>query len=382
MEITKDILYIGVKDTNTDLFEGQYKIPNGITYNSYLIKDKKTTVMDTVDGKFTDEWLNNLNSALEGTIPDYIVIQHMEPDHSASLKIFCEKYPNTKIVANAKAQDMIKHYFGDMISNGFITVANGETLDLGCHKLTFIFAPMVHWPEVMVTYDSTDCVLFSADAFGRFGADENAPWDDEARRYYIGIVGKYGAQVQSLLKKAADYPIKTICSLHGPILREGNSRYIELYDKWSSYTPETEGVLIAYTSVYGHTKEAAELLKKYLIEKGETVKLIDLARTEWSFAVAEAFRFSKIVLATTTYNNDIFPFMRQFIDHLTERNFQNRKVGLIENGSWAPTAAKIMTDKLSGCKNLTFCENKVTVKAALNSQSIDAIKSLSDEICN
>lgn len=344
MTVTNDIKYIGVNDHEIDLFEGQYIVPNGMAYNSYVIMDEKIAVMDTVDQNFTDEWFAKLETELAGRTPDYIVVQHMEPDHSANLANFMEKYPTATVVATAAAFNMMKNFFGKDYADRRMMVKEGDTLSLGKHELTFVMAPMVHWPEVMVTYDSTDKVLFSADGFGKFGAlDVEEDWACEARRYYIGIVGKFGAQVQALLKKAAGLDIQIICPLHGPVLTENLGYYIGLYDTWSSYGVETDGVVIAYTSVYGHTKEAAELLAKKLTEKGcPKVAVNDLARCDMAEAVEDAFRYGKLVLATTTYNGDIFPFMREFINHLTERNFQNRTIGLIENGAWAPMAAKVM----------------------------------------
>lgn len=380
MKITQDIKYVGVTDKIIDLFEGQYNVPDGMTYNSYVILDEKVAVMDTVDAKFTDEWLANLAGALGGRKPDYLIVQHMEPDHSANIANFMNVYPETVIVANAKTFSMISNYFEIDLEDRRLCVENGASLSLGRHELSFVFAPMVHWPEVMLTYDSTDKVLFSADAFGVFGSPDPSFWDDEARRYYIGIVGKYGMQVQALLKKAAALEISVICPLHGPVLKENLSHYIGLYDIWSSYKPEKEGVLIAFTSVYGHTKAAAVMLESFLKDAGIETRLIDLARGDMSFAVAEAFKYSKLVLATTTYNNELFPFMKQFIDHLTERNFQSRTVGLIENGSWAPTAAKTMRTMLENCKNLSFADTVCTVKSALKPESTEQIKALAKEL--
>ena len=345
MKITEDIIYVGVNDHEVDLFEGQYIVPNGMAYNSYVIRDEKIAVMDTVDGNFGEEWLANIENVLDGATPDYLIVQHMEPDHAANIEVFAEKYPNAQIVGNAKTFTMMKNFFRGLNLDGkTVEVKNGETLSLGKHELTFVFAPMVHWPEVMVTYDSTDKVLFSADGFGKFGAlDVEEDWDGEARRYYIGIVGKYGAQVQKLLKAAATLDIQTICPLHGPILTENLGHYIEKYDIWSSYKVESEGVVIAYTSVYGNTKKAVELLAQKLEEKGcPKVTVFDLARDDMAKAVEDAFRYGKLVLATITYNGDIFPFMRTYIENLTERSYQNRTIGLIENGSWAPAAARIM----------------------------------------
>ncbi|MBQ7372488.1 MAG: FprA family A-type flavoprotein [Blautia sp.] len=384
MTVTNDIKYIGVNDHQVDLFEGQYIVPNGMAYNSYVILDEKIAVMDTVDIHFTDEWLKNLADALDGRKPDYLIVQHMEPDHSANILNFLKEYPDTTIVGNAKTFTMMDQFFSLDPSVKKLAVKNKEALELGRHTLTFVFAPMVHWPEVMVTYDSTDKVLFSADGFGKFGAndiEDPEGWDCEARRYYIGIVGKYGVQVQNLLKAAAALDIQIICPLHGPVLTGDLSHYLNQYDTWSSYRPEEEGVLIAYTSVYGHTKEAAELLAKNLEEKGaKKVVLADLAREDMAECVEDAFRYSKLVLATTTYNNDIFPFMRIFIDHLTERNFQNRTVAFIENGTWAPAAKKVMAGLLEGSKNITYTETSVTIKSALNDESREAIGKLAQEL--
>ena len=369
MKITEDIIYVGVNDHDVDLFEGQYIVPNGMAYNSYVIRDEKIAVMDTVDGRFAEEWLANIEKALDGATPDYLIVQHMEPDHAANIQVFVEKYPSAQIVGNAKTFTMMKNFFHGLELDGkTVEVKNGETLNLGKHELTFVFAPMVHWPEVMVTYDSSDKVLFSADGFGKFGAlDVEEDWDCEACRYYIGIVGKYGAQVQNLLKVAATLDIQIICPLHGPVLTENLGHYIEKYNIWSSYGVESEGVMIAYASVYGNTKKAAELLAEKLQEKGcPKVVVCDLAREDMAEAVEDAFRYGKLVLATTTYNADIFPPMRHFIEALTERNYQNRTVGLMENGSWAPTAARIMTKMLEGCKNLTIAEPVVSVKGAVN----------------
>ncbi len=382
MKITNDIKYVGVNDRNIDLFEGQYKVPNGMAYNSYVILDEKIAIMDTVDAGFTAEWLANIENTLNGRTPDYLVIQHMEPDHSANIVNFMNAYPEAKIVSSAKAFVMMKNFFGTDFADRQIVVGEGSTLALGNHSLTFVTAPMVHWPEVIVTYDSLDKVLFSADGFGKFGAiDADEPWADEARRYYIGIVGKYGAQVQALLKKAATLDIATICPLHGPVLTENLGYYIGLYDKWSSYTPEEEAILLAYTSVYGNTKKAVLQLAEQLKENGAKVIVKDLARTDMAEAVADAFRYSKLVLATTTYNGDIFPFMREFIDHLVERNFQNRTVAFIENGSWAPLAAKIMKSKLEKCKNLTYVNTSVKILSALNEQSEKQLSDMANELC-
>jgi flavorubredoxin len=383
MKISENVIYIGVNDHEIDLFEGQYDVPNGMAYNSYVIIDEKIAVMDTVDAKFADEWLANLANALGGKNPDYLVVQHMEPDHSANIAKFAETYPNAKIVGNAKTFAMIQKFFGIDFADRKVTVKDGETLSLGEHELTFVFAPMVHWPEVMVTYDAKDKILFSADGFGKFGAlDADEDWACEARRYYFGIVGKYGMQVQNLLKKAAALDIQTICPLHGPILSENLGYYLDLYNTWSSYGVESEGIFIAYTSVYGNTKKAALLLAKKLEEKGcPKVSVADLAREDMAECVEDAFRYGKLVLATTTYNADIFPFMREFINDLTERNYQNRTIALIENGSWAPTAAKVMTKMFEGSKNITFAENKVTINSALNSDSEAQIEALATELC-
>lgn len=382
MKITDDIKYIGVNDHDIDLFEGQYIVENGMAYNSYAIIDDKIAIMDTVDAYFTDEWLKNIETALGGRTPDYMIIQHMEPDHSANIVNFLDKYPNVKIVASAKAFVMMKNFFGIDFSDKSIVVCEGDTLNLGKHTLSFVAAPMVHWPEVIVTYDSFDKVLFSADGFGKFGAlDVDEDWACEARRYYFGIVGKYGAQVQSLLKKAAALDIKIICPLHGPVLKENLGYYIDLYNTWSSYGVESEGVVIAYTSVYGNTKKAAEELAEKLKNKGcEKVSVNDLARCDMAEAVEDAFRYGKLILATTTYNADIFPFMREFINHLIERNFQNRKIGLIENGSWAPMAAKIMKASFEKSKNITFCDTVVKINSALNAESEAELEKLAEEI--
>ena len=383
MTITNDIKYIGVNDHQVDLFEGQYVVPNGMSYNSYVILDGKVAVMDTVDQHFTQPWLDNLSAALEGRLPDYLVVQHMEPDHSANVAMFLEVYPQATVVASAKAFVMMQQFFGSDYADRRIIVGEGDTLCLGKHTLTFVTAPMVHWPEVIVTYDSYDKVLFSADGFGKFGAlDAEEDWACEARRYYIGIVGKYGAQVQTLLKKAATLDIAKICPLHGPVLTENLGYYINLYDIWSSYRPESEGVLIAYTSVYGHTKEAVELLAKELEAAGcPKVVVTDLARDDMAEAVEDAFRYDRLVLATTTYNADIFPFMKEFIHHLTERSYQNRTVGMIENGSWAPNAARVMGKLLESGKNLTFTENNVKIFSALSDESRAQIKALAQELC-
>ncbi|MBD5105282.1 MAG: MBL fold metallo-hydrolase [Ruminococcaceae bacterium] len=378
MEITKDILYVGVNDHEVDLFEGQYVVPNGMAYNSYVVMDGKTAVFDTVDARFTHEWLDNIEKALDGRKPDYLIIQHMEPDHSANIANFMQVYKDAVIVSSAKAFAMMKQFFGTDYEERQLVVAEGDTLSLGKHTLTFVAAPMVHWPEVLVTYDSCDKVLFSADGFGKFGAlDVEEDWACEARRYYIGIVGKYGAQVQALLKKASGLDIQTICPLHGPVLKENLGYYLGLYNTWSSYEPESEGVVIAYTSVYGHTKAAVEKLAEILKSNGcPKVAVTDLARDDMAEAVEDAFRYNKLVLATTTYNADIFPFMRTFIEHLTERNYQNRTVGFIENGTWAPLAAKTMKSMLEKSKKLTLLEPVVTIKSALNEESTEKLKEL------
>lgn len=383
MNIAKDIIYIGVNDHQIDLFEGQYIVPNGMSYNSYAIIDEKIAIMDTVDAAFTEEWLGNIKTALDGKKPDYLVVHHMEPDHSANISNFVNEYPEAKIVSSAKAFSMMKNFFGTDFADKQVVVGGGDTLSLGKHELTFVTAPMVHWPEVIVSYDSTDKILFSADAFGKFGAlDADEDWACEARRYYIGIVGKYGAQVQLLLKKAASLDIQTICPLHGPILTENLGYYIGLYNTWSSYQTETDGVVIAYTSVYGNTKKAVEKLAEMLKAKGcPKVAVNDLARCDMAEAVEDAFRYGKIVLATTTYNGEIFPFMREFINHLTERNFQNKTVGLIENGSWAPLAAKTMKEMFEKSKNLAFTENTVKILSALNAESSAQLEALADELC-
>lgn len=384
MKITNDIKYVGVNDHEIDLFEGQYVVENGMAYNSYVIMDEKNAVMDTVDARFTHEWLDNIENIIGSCQPDYLVIQHMEPDHSANIANFMNVYQNTKIVSTEKAFAMMRQFFGTDFEGRKIVVGEGDTLSLGKHNLTFVLAPMVHWPEVMVTYDSADKVLFSADGFGKFGAlDVEEDWACEARRYYIGIVGKYGVQVQNLLKKASGLDIQIICPLHGPVLTENLGYYLNLYQTWSSYAAETEGIVIAYTSVYGHTKKAVETLADKLLKEGcPKVVVHDLARCDIAEAVEDAFRYSKLVLATTTYNADIFPFMREFIHHLTERNFQNRVIGLMENGSWAPLAAKTMKQMLSGCKNLTFAENVVHIKSALNEESAGQLEALAAELCH
>ncbi len=383
MNITSDIKYIGVNDHKIDLFEGQYIVPNGMAYNSYVIIDEKIAVMDTVDASFTHEWLDNLQNALDRRSPDYLIVQHMEPDHSANIMSFAKTYPDAKIVASAKAFAMMKNFFGTDFADKQIVVGEGDTLNLGTHTLTFVTAPMVHWPEVIVTYDDKDKVLFSADGFGKFGAlDVDEDWACEARRYYFGIVGKYGVQVQNLLKKASTLEIEKICPLHGPILTENLGYYLNLYNTWSSYAPEEEGIVIAYTSVYGNTKKAVMELKEKLKAKGcPKVVVNDLARCDMAEAVEDAFRYSKLVLATTTYNSEIFPFMREFINHLTERNFSNRTVAFIENGSWAPMANKVMKGMFEKSKNLTFAENSVTIRSALNEESYEALESLSSELC-
>ena len=381
MKITNDIKYVGVFDKDIDLFEGQYRVPEGISYNSYAIIDEKIAIMDTVDANFTDEWIANIKAVTEGRAPDYLIVQHMEPDHSANIENFTRVYPEAKIVSSAKAFAMMRGFFGTDFADRQIVVGEGSALSLGKHTLTFITAPMVHWPEVVMTYDSLDKLLFSADGFGRFGStEESDPWADESRRYYIGIVGKYGAQVQSVLKKAATLEIEKIAPLHGPVLTENLGYYLNLYDKWSSYTPEEDGVVIAYTSVYGNTARAAKLLYEKLAAKGITVVLHDLARCDMSVAVADAFRYSSLVLATTTYNADIFPFMREFIDHLTERSFKRRRVAFIENGSWAPMATKIMRSMLEGCADLTYTEAGVKILSALSSESAEKLATLAAEL--
>ena len=378
MTITNDVKYIGVNDTKTDLFESQYPIPNGVAYNSYVILDEKIAVMDTVEADFGDEWLENLKNALGTRLPDYLIVQHMEPDHSANIINFINAYPSANIVASKKAIDMIKNFFGTDLSDKSVAVKDGDTLTLGKHTLTFISAPMVHWPEVIVTYDSFDKILFSADAFGKFGVNGSSePWADEARRYYIGIVGKYGVQVASLLKKLSSYDIRIICSLHGPVLCENLEYYLNLYKTWSSYRPEEEGIVIAYTSIYGNTKRAALLLEKELHNLGYTKTVsYDLARCDVFSAIADAFRFSKLVLATTTYNADIFPPMKSFISHLVSRNYGGRQVAFIENGSWAPVAAKIMRENLSNQKDITFLNEGVKIISALSEENIYEIKQL------
>ena len=382
MKITDTIKYVGVNDHQVDLFEGQYKVPNGMSYNSYVILDEKIAVMDTVDANFTHEWLDNIQKVLGDRKPDYLIVQHMEPDHAANIANFLKAYPDTIVVSNKKAFAMMQNFFDLDLEGHQIIVDNGGTLSLGKHDLTFVFAPMVHWPEVMVTYDSTEKVLFSADGFGKFGAlDAEEPWDDEARRYYIGIVGKYGVQVQNLLKVAAALDIQTICPLHGPVLSEDLGHYIGLYDTWSSYTPEDDGIVIAYTSVYGHTRMAVSLLAEKLKAKGcPRVLVYDLARDDMSQALSDAFRYSKLILATTTYNAGIYPFMNDFITRLVEHNYQNRTVGLIENGSWAPTAGKWMKTAFEGMKNITICGDTVTIKSTMKDEDIANMTKLAEAI--
>lgn len=383
MEITRDIKYVGVNDHEVDLFEGQYVVPNGMAYNSYVVLDEKVTVFDTVDAHFTHQWLDNLESVFEGRKPDYLIIQHMEPDHAGSIAAFMQAYKDTTIVSSEKAFAMMGQFFGDAFEDRRMVVKEGDSLTTGGHTFAFVAAPMVHWPEVIVTYDITDKVLFSADGFGKFGAlDVEEDWDCEARRYYIGIVGKYGAQVQSLLKKAAGLDIQVICPTHGPVLKENLGHYIKKYDLWSSYTPESEGIVIAYTSVYGNTKRAVESFAEKLRQKGcPKVAVHDLARTDMAEAVEDAFRYNKLVLATTTYNAEIFPYMREFITHLTERNFQNRTVALIENGSWAPMAARVMKGMLEKSKKLTMAEPVVTIRSALNAESSEKLEALATNLC-
>ena len=382
MTITNDIRYVGVNDHRIDLFEGMYTVPNGMSYNSYAILDDKIAIMDTVDRGFGEEWLDNIEAALEGRKPDYLVVQHMEPDHSSNIAMFMSAYPEAKVVSSGKSFIMMKQFFGDDFASRQMAVGDGDTLSLGKHILTFLTAPMVHWPEVIMTYDAYDKVFFSADAFGKFGAlDVEEDWACEARRYYFGIVGKYGVQVQNVLKKAVKLDISVICSLHGPILTENIGYYVNLYDIWSSYRPESEGVLIAYTTVYGHTKVAVELLAEALRARGcPKVVVTDLARDDWAEAVEDAFRYPKLVLATTTYNGDVFPFMKEFIQHLTERNYQNRTVGMIENGTWAPVAAKFMAKMLENSKNLTFTQNNVKIFSALNDDSRAQLTALAAEL--
>ena len=383
MTITNDIRYIGVNDHDIDLFEGQYIVPEGMAYNSYVIIDEKIVVMDTVSADFGEEWLANLENVLAGKKPDYLIIHHMEPDHSANIDKFISAYPEAAVVGNAKTFEMIDQFFGSGLCKNKLAVKNGEMLSLGRHELTFLFAPMVHWPEVMMSYDGADKALFSADAFGKFGAldCQDKEWDCEARRYYMGIVGKYGMQVQAVLKKAAALDIKMICPLHGPVLTGDLSHYMSLYDIWSSYGVESEGVCIAYTSVYGNTKRAAELLAKKLEERGCKAAISDLARCDMAEAVEDAFRYGKLVLATTTYNADIFPFMRQFIDHLTERNYQNRTLGFIENGTWAPAAAKTMKAMFEKSKNINYIDTTVTLRSAMTEENAEAIERMAEELC-
>ena len=383
MNITEDIKYVGVNDHDIDLFEGQYQVENGMAYNSYVITDDKIAIFDTVDAHFSEEWLANIKNVLGDAKPDYLIIQHMEPDHSASIGIFMENYPDTTIVASAKAFTMMKQFFGTDYAEHQLVVKEKDTLELGKHTLTFVAAPMVHWPEVIMTYDSYAKVFFSADAFGKFGAlDVEEDWACEARRYYFGIVGKYGAQVQALLKKAAGLDIQTICPLHGPVLNENLDFYLNLYQTWSAYEPENKGVLIAYTSVYGNTKKAAELLAQMLVDKGcEKVAITDLARDDIAEAVEDAFRYDRLVLATTTYNGDVFPFMREFIESLTERNYQKRTIGLIENGSWAATAAKVMRQLFEKSKEITFTETTIKIMSALNEESTTQLEKLAEELC-
>ena len=383
MKISENILYVGVNDHKIDLFEGQYKVPNGMAYNSYVIIDEKIAVMDTVDRNFTSEWLENIKKALDGKKPDYLVVQHMEPDHSASITDFMEAYPETVIVSNAKSFNMMKNFFGNDYAERKIAVGEKDTLNLGKHELHFITAPMVHWPEVIMTYESTEKIVFSADAFGKFGANDiEEDWACEARRYYFGIVGKFGMQVQNVLKKLSAFDVKTICPLHGPVLSENLGYYLNLYDNWSSYKTESEGVFIAYTSVYGNTRNAVKLLEEKLKEKGcPKVAVADLARDDMAEAVEDAFRYGKVVLATTTYNGDIFPFMREFISNLTERNFQNKTVALIENGSWAATAANVMKRMLEKSKNITYTETSVKIMSALSDANKAEIGALAEELC-
>lgn len=384
MKISENIVYIGVNDHSIDLFEGQYTVPNGMAYNSYVILDEKIAVMDSVDARFADEWLDNLNNALNGKKPDYLIVQHMEPDHSGSIMEFLKKYPDTQVAASAKAFAMIKAFFGTDLSANGITLGDKDTLSLGGTELTFVTAPMVHWPEVIMTYESRDKVFFSADAFGKFGAlDADEDWACEARRYYFGIVGKYGVQVQGLLKKVSAFDIKTICPLHGPVLDSELEKYLSLYDTWSKYEAESKGVFIAYTSVYGHTKEAVTMLADMLREKGcEKVTVSDLAREDMAECVEDAFRYDRIVLATTTYNGDIFPFMKDFIGRITESGFRSRRVGFIENGTWAPTAAKVMKGMLEKCKDLSLCENDVKINSAVDDNCKAQLEALADELCS
>lgn len=381
-KVTEDIIYVGVNDHEVDLFEGQYDVPNGMAYNSYVVLDEKVAVFDTVDAHFKDEWLANLEEAFEGRTPDYLIVQHMEPDHAANIANFAEKYPEAKIVGNAKTFPMMKQFFGTDFADRQVIVKEGETLSTGKHNLTFVMAPMVHWPEVMMTYDTTDKIFFSADAFGKFGAlDVEEEWDCEARRYYIGIVGKYGPMVQKLFGKVGSLEIKAICPLHGPVLTENLEHYLNLYNTWSSYQVETEGTVIAYTSVYGNTKKAVELLAEKLKEEGcPKVVVTDLARDDMAEAVEDAFRYGKLILATTTYNGDIFPFMKEFINHLTERNYQNRMIGFVENGSWTPMAAKIMKAAFEKSKNITFADTTVTIRSAVDETSEAQIAALAKEM--
>ena len=381
MQITKDIKYIGVNDRKIDLFEGQYAVPNGMAYNSYAIIDEKIAILDTVDAAFGEEWLNNIYQLLGDKAPDYLIVHHMEPDHSANILRFANEFPETVIVSSAKAFTIMQNFFGRDFADRRIVVGEGSTLSLGKHNLTFITAPMVHWPEVIMSYDSQDKVLFSADAFGKFGAlDADEEWTDEARRYYIGIVGKYGAQVQSVLKKAAALDIEKICSLHGPMLDKDLFNYIDLYSKWSSYTPEDNGVLVAYASIYGNTKKAALALCEFLTQNGVFAEAVDLARDDIHNAVAKAFQHKKLVLASSTYNAGVFPPMKEFLNHLTERNFQNRTVGVIENGSWAPMAAKVIKNSLEVCKNLEFTETTVTIRSVVNDETTKSLEKLSNEL--
>ena len=381
-KVTEDIIYVGVNDHEVDLFEGQYDVPNGMAYNSYVVLDEKVAVFDTVDAHFKDEWLANLEEAFEGRTPDYLIVQHMEPDHAANIANFAEKYPEAKIVGNAKTFPMMKQFFGTDFADRQVIVKEGETLSTGKHNLTFVMAPMVHWPEVMMTYDTTDKIFFSADAFGKFGAlDVEEEWDCEARRYYIGIVGKYGPMVQKLFGKVGSLEIKAICPLHGPVLTENLEHYLNLYNIWSSYQVETEGTVIAYTSVYGNTKKAVELLAEKLKEEGcPKVVVTDLARDDMAEAVEDAFRYGKLILATTTYNGDIFPFMKEFINHLTERNYQNRMIGFVENGSWTPMASKIMKAAFEKSKNITFADTTVTIRSAVDETSEAQIAALAKEM--
>ncbi len=380
--VSEDIIYVGVDDKQIDLFEGMYNVPRGVTYNSYVIKDKKTAVVDTVDAAFEKEWLKNVEKALGGAQPDYLIVQHMEPDHSACIAAFVKKYPQVTVVGNKSTFVMLEEFFGKDVADNRMVVNDGGELSLGKHELKFVFAPMVHWPEVMFTYDKTLSLLFSADAFGKFGAsDDDGGWTDEARRYYIGIVGKYGAQVKGVLSKLSAYPLTTVAPLHGPVLSgDALASAVQSYVKWSGYEPETDGTLIAYTSVYGHTKKAALLLAEELESKGEQVKVVDLARDDWAECVAQAFRYSKLVIATTTYNAEIFPAAREFIDRLVERNYQNHTVAFVENGTWAPVCAKQMRARFEKCKNLTFAQTEVKIRAALNAESEAQIKALAAEL--